>query len=194
MTFAILLLAAGPSSRMGQSKQLLKINGETLLEKSVRVALEVSSEVYVVLGASFEIHRQAIKALPVTIIENKAWEKGMGHSLKVGLANLISSKREVDAVLVLVCDQPLLSAEHLNAILAEAKSSGNAVIASAYAGTVGVPALFTRSMFGKLSSLGDSEGAKKVIRESGNAVATVDFSGGATDLDTAEDVSKFLRS
>ena len=69
----IIILAAGSSTRMGQSKQLLEINGQSLLEHAASEALRVSNMVLVVLGAQYEKHHAAIVQLPVHSVENKHW-------------------------------------------------------------------------------------------------------------------------
>jgi molybdenum cofactor cytidylyltransferase len=87
---SILILAAGNSSRLGQSKQLVPIQGEPLLLKSVREAMGAQAEsIVVVLGAQAEVHKKIIDTLPVEIVINTNWERGMGSSLKLGLKNLV---------------------------------------------------------------------------------------------------------
>ena len=89
MDISIILLAAGASSRMGQSKQLLLIEGEPLLLRSVKIALSGKPHhVVVVLGAGEHEHSNIIKHLPVEIVINTHWKNGMGSSIKAGLAHL----------------------------------------------------------------------------------------------------------
>src|SRR5687768_5483312 len=104
MNSGAIILAAGPSSRMGQSKQLLNIKGEKLLAKTILTVLKAEiPAVTVVLGAQEKEHRNVIQHLPVDIVYNKHWERGMGSSLKSGLLHIRSKHPALDAVVVLVC-------------------------------------------------------------------------------------------
>lgn len=192
-SFAIILLAAGSSSRLGKSKQLLSINGEPLLLKSVNTAISLGvKKIIVVLGAKEGEHRQLIEKLPVEIIFNPTWQKGMGNSLKAGLYHLLKTNPDLEAVITMVCDQPLISASHLKKLIERSKETKSPVVASFYSGSVGVPALFEKSLFEKMLSINDEHGAKKIINQYPDSVSTVDFPEGATDIDTEDDLKKFL--
>ena len=193
MKIGIILLAAGSSSRMGQSKQLLEIAGEQLLLKSTKVAMSAAAQkVIVVLGANELAHRKIIEHLPVQITSNEKWQKGMGSSLKKGLSELLSTTPKLEAALVMVCDQPLLTTQHLNQIIKKFELTKSKVVASFYSGTAGVPALFEKSLFEKLMNVEDKEGAKKIIQLHKELVETVDFQQGSIDLDTPEDYNTFI--
>lgn len=190
---SVILLAAGSSSRMGDSKQLISIDGETLLEKSVRAALQSkSNNIIVVLGANEAAHRLILGNFKVSVVYNPQWETGMGSSLKAGLKFLKSIAVKPEAVIVMVCDQPLLTASHLNKLIDHYRSTRKPIVASGYSGSMGVPALFDASMLTKLNDLDDRQGAKKIIESSKEFVDTVNFPEGAVDLDTPEDVKRFL--
>ncbi len=193
MNIGIILLAAGSSSRMGQSKQLLEIGGEQLLLTSTKVALLASAEkVVVVVGANEATHRKIIEQLPVEIIINEDWQKGMGSSLKKGLQELLLLVPKLEAALVMVCDQPLLAAEHLTQIIKKYELSKSPIVASYYSGSSGVPALFDKSLFEKLLNVEDQAGAKKIILQHKEVVETIDFPQGSIDLDTPEDYLAFI--
>ena len=188
----ILLLAAGSSTRMGRSKQLLSVAEEPLLLTSARAALQsVANDVVVVLGANEKQHRLLIEPLPLTIVHHTNWSLGMGSSLKAGLNYILKSEPLVQAVLVMVCDQPLISPGHLTAIIRHYQQNKDAIVASTYAGMAGVPALFDHSLFPLLLSLPDDQGARKIIQQKEELVGTVDFTGGAIDLDTPEDFIRY---
>jgi molybdenum cofactor cytidylyltransferase len=190
---AILLLAAGSSSRLGQSKQLLSVKGEPLLLKSVNAAIQADAKkVIVVLGANEEEHRKVIDQLPIEIIYNPTWQKGMGNSVKAGLAYLLKVDPTTEAVITMVCDQPLVNASHLKKMMARFKETKSPIVASFYSDSAGVPALFDKSLFEKIASIGDEHGAKKFIHQTSENVSLVDFPEGAIDLDTQEDIKRFL--
>ena len=190
---SIILLAAGSSSRMGQSKQLLKIRNQSLLVHSINVALASGLHTVVVLGANEQEHRAAIQAQPVEIVLNQDWMNGMGSSLKAGLKYLLQNAPLTEAIVVMVCDQPLLTAEHLEKIKLAHQTSGKQIVASYYSGTAGVPALFHKSLFSEIMNLTDDQGAKKLIQRHSTEVVSIDFPEGAVDLDTPDDYEHFIQ-
>ncbi len=189
---AIIILAAGSSSRLGQSKQLLKIDNEILLARSCRLAHEVSKNSFVVLGANYQMHRQAIHEFSVEIVENKNWQLGMGNSLKAGINYVLSNKSNLNAILVMVCDQPLLTSAHLQQLIEISNSTVQAIISSSYKGVLGVPAIFKKKLFDELLLIPDDIGARKIIQNKKDEVMAVEFAGGEIDLDTPADVKFFL--
>src|SRR5690349_3371926 len=124
MKAAIVILAAGASTRMGQSKQLLKWSDQTLLNHTIDTALSTAASVTVVLGANEQTHKEAIKGKKVSVVVNSDWQSGMGSSLKAGVRSL---SKDPDAVIVMVCDQPYVSKEHLIALWNEHQKTGKAV-------------------------------------------------------------------
>jgi molybdenum cofactor cytidylyltransferase len=189
---AILLLAAGSSSRLGRSKQLVSIKGQPLLLKSMNAAIETGIEnIIVVLGANEEAHRQVIKDTGIHMVVNTDWKKGMGNSLKSGLSYLLQQLPRAEAVITMVCDQPLINSDHLIKLVSEYKSSESVIVASFYQGVAGVPVLFDRTLFSELLSMPDEAGAKKIIQQHPHLVKTVPFPGGEIDIDTDDDLKKF---
>ena len=173
-------------------KQLLKIDAETLLARSCKLALEVSKNVVVVLGANYQMHRQVIQEFSVEIVENKNWQLGMGNSLKVGITYALSKDSKLNSVLVMVCDQPLLTVEHLQKLIQISDSTEQSIITSSYKDVLGVPAIFKKNIFDELLALKDEEGARKIIQSKKSEVVSVEFIGGEIDLDTPADVKNFL--
>jgi len=187
MTVNILLLAAGSSTRMGQSKQLMKIDGAPMLVRTAREALAACPEVTVVLGAEAESHRMVLRGTRVNTIENSEWQRGMGNSLKFGLAELRNANPGLDAVLIMVCDQPAVTSDHLKKLIERALQSTKSIIASAYKDTLGVPALFRKHHFDQLASIADGIGASKLIRDNKENVEAIALPHGEIDLDTLND-------
>lgn len=190
METAVLILAAGSSSRMGKSKQLLLIENKPMLARAVETAVKASPNVTVVLGSGVSELRKILRAHPVTVFENHEWEKGMGRSLKSGLAFVLEKNPAVDALIIMVCDQPRLTSEHLVQLIRKANEPGVTLVASRYNGTLGVPALFKSIHFPALQAITDEGGASRLIREQSNP-AWVDLPGGETDLDTLDDYQRF---
>lgn len=193
MKIGVILLAAGSSTRMGQSKQLLTVGNDPMLASMVKISLRAgASPLIVVLGAGEHEHREVIQHFPIEIIYNADWSSGMGSSLKAGIDHLSKGFKDVDAAIVMVCDQPYVSSQYIQSLIARYESSKRAIVASFYAGTAGVPVLFDKSLFKEILTLGDEEGAKKLLTRYPRHVEMVDFPEGAIDLDTPKDYQSFL--
>ncbi|MBS1682106.1 MAG: nucleotidyltransferase family protein [Bacteroidetes bacterium] len=186
------ILAAGSSSRMGQSKQLLKINEKSLVKKTVEEVIKSGVDrTFIVLGSDNQAIQKELEAVRLEVVFNPEWNKGIGSSIKCGLAEAMKSP-ELNAVIFSVCDQPLLRAFHVKKLIYEYTNSRNQIVASRYAGSDGVPALFDRSMFTKLMRIADQAGAKKIIEQNSTLVKSIDFPDGLIDLDTPKDYQQFL--
>lgn len=181
------ILAAGASTRLGQPKQLLRIAGETLVQRTIRAAAEAGCvPIVVVTGA---VDAQVIQQLDGTtaeLVHNQKWERGLGTSIRAGLQRI--SLTEVSAVVLLVCDQLFVDAQTIAGLITKQNDTRKPIVASKYADTVGVPALFDRSCFGDLCELADDSGAKSLIESRISEVATVEFAAGRFDIDTPADL------
>lgn len=188
-TLGALVLAAGQSARLGQPKQLVRLAGETLLQRSIRVASQAGAEpVFVVLGASYEAVLESLDGDPhePRILINKAWATGMASSLRLGAA--AAERAGVDDLLVLTCDQPTVSPEHLRHLVNVSKREH--VVASYYRSRRGIPVLFPDFSFHALQNLHGDAGARELLQD--DAVLTVPLPGGEFDLDTPEDLALLL--
>ena len=194
MNSGAIILAAGSSSRMGQSKQMLDINRKKLLVKTIQAVLDTGiSNVAIILGSDEARHRPLLKTLPVDTVNNLHWKKGIGSSIRSGLQYLMSKHPMLEIVIVSVCDQPLLRSENISTLILKYQQTGKPIIASRYSKTPGVPVLFHKTYFEKLATLPDDHGAKKIILQNPSDVSEVDFPGGEVDLDTKQDYEKFLK-
>ena len=182
------ILAAGGSSRLGRPKQLLTSRGETLVRRAVRAVAEAGCDsIVVVVGESGDEIRQELRATRATVVENTEWQRGLGTSIRRGLREIAGS---VDAVVLLTCDQALVDGNVIAQLIAAQQKTGKPIIASSYANTLGVPALFERSYFEALLALPDASGAKKLIQEQADDVTSIAFEDGAFDIDTPEDFER----
>src|ERR1035438_3469407 len=106
---ASILLAAGSSSRLGKPKQLLHFDGETLLRRTARLAIEADcSPNIVVLGAFADELKPQLDGLDTKILVNENWAEGMGSSMALAVNWLLQQPTAPAAILILVCDQPNL--------------------------------------------------------------------------------------
>lgn len=189
-----LLLAAGGSSRLGQPKQLLEFEGKTLLRRAAGTLVSSKCDpVVVVLGAETDKSLAELNGLAVNTCINEKWQTGMSSSIKAGLQKLLTIEPELAAVMITLCDQPHVTAHHIDLFAAEFRRSGTAIVAAEYGGTFGVPALFSREMFDQLMQLEGDKGARDLIRNRVDGVVKITLEEAAFDIDTLDEASRMLR-
>ena len=187
-TYGIVVLAAGASVRLGKPKQLLQYEGKSLLQHVLDAAVNSDANpVIVVLGANADLVATEIDKSKVHVIKNSEWEEGMASSLRIGLKTLQKIFPSAEGVIFMVCDQPHVSAELLNDLINTHLGSCKPIVTCNYGETIGPPAFFHKSLFAELMKLKGDAGAKKVIQQHGDKVATVLFTKGKIDIDTKED-------
>lgn len=173
---------------MGRPKQLLPYKGKSLLEHAVDMANDADANpVIVVLGANAALLEKEIDEKKVHIVENKEWEEGMASSIRCGLNTLLHIAPLTDAVILMVCDQPYVSASLLNELVVTQKNTGKLIVASQYENTFGPPALFYKSIFPELLKLKGNAGARNIVTQHSDDTATVSFEEGKIDIDTEAD-------
>jgi CTP:molybdopterin cytidylyltransferase MocA len=183
---AAIVLAAGASRRLGRPKQLVEYRGETLIARAVRIAGEAGLDpVIVVLGAEREAVRAAVPREGVVFVENDAWAEGIASSMRAGLKAL---GPDVVGALMMPCDQPRLSAEHLSRMVS--LFTEDAIVASTYASVRGVPAVFPQEAWSELMKLSGDVGARRLLQSPAWAVVEVVFEGGDVDIDAPEDLER----
>ena len=184
----VVILAAGASLRMGRPKQVLPYRGQTLIRRAVGTALASACHpVVVVIGAHAELMKKELECLPVSVVDNSEWNKGISSSIRIGVQTLAASGGEVDGAVIMLCDQPFVTVGVVNALVETRRKTGKMIVASAYGEARGVPALFSKELFGEITALKGNEGAKQVIANHDDDVATVCFPEGAVDVDTPEE-------
>lgn len=184
----IVILAAGSSSRMGKPKQLLEFDGTTLLRHStIEAANSKAENVITVLGAHADQIENEIDGDIVNIVKNENWDEGMASSVRLGLNTLLKQTPSIDAAIFMVCDQPYVSSTVLNELISTYKKTGKSIVACNYGEAIGPPALFHKSLFNELMQLKGDAGARKIIQEHSNEMATILFTHGKIDIDTKED-------
>jgi len=188
MTAAV-VLAAGGSTRMGRPKPLLHYRGRSLLHRAVAAATNGGcAPVIVVLGAAAETLRPELAGLSVEVTINERWKDGLAGSIRTGIEALQSRRPDVDAVLLMPCDLPHLSARLVRELLGAAADQGPCpIVACEYAGTIGVPALFHRRWFDELCRLRGDRGAKSLLLAHPEALVRVPWTEGALDVDRPSD-------
>jgi len=188
MPVAAIIVAAGASTRLGQLKQLVKIDGEPLLQRAIRCAQQAgASPVFVVLGADRELIRNAIDFGAASIVVSENWEEGLASSIRAGVQAAAGSA----GLLLMTCDQPRVTAEHLRAMIEKFEGRPEPVlVASTYAGVRGTPAIFPREAEGDLLALRGDRGARVLLHQPTWPVISLPLEGGEIDIDCPDDLKR----
>ncbi len=190
-TTAIIILAAGSSSRMGLPKQLLQLHGKSLLRHAADTALAAHpAEVVAVLGFESDRMKHELDDLPVRVVLNPAWQEGIASSVLEGIRALPES---AETALMMLCDQPFITAELLIRLIT-CCSDKRPIAATGYEQSAGVPACFKRSLFPELQQLSGDQGAKGVINKDLTRVTTIPFDAANIDIDTLDDYRTHIES
>ena len=183
-----LVLAAGSASRYGRTKQLEEFDGIPLVRRAVRVAEAVcDSRIALVVGHDW----QRVSRLGLTtggfLIRNEDYEAGLGTSLALGIRAV---RHAADAILVMLADQPLVDADHANALVEAWTGAGNEIVATAYDDTDGPPVLFPSGCFDELAKLEGDNGGKHLLADPRFTTRTITFEPAAIDIDTPADLER----
>jgi molybdenum cofactor cytidylyltransferase len=190
---AIIILAAGSSSRLAGAKQLLHFNNKTLLQHVIDEAVDSGAEpVIVITGANADEIEKEIKQTNVQVIRNENWKEGMASSIVAGVKKAISLNNDIEKIIIAVSDQPFISSALFKQLYQTQIENVQHIVACSYADTIGTPTLFTQKYFDALMSLKGEEGAKNILKANNNDVATLDFPQGAIDIDTQKDYDDLL--
>ncbi len=192
-TVGLLLLAAGASHRLGgEPKQLLNYEGESLLRRAARTALASGCRpIIVATGAHRERVEAEIADLPVEIVFNEAWTAGMASSIRAGM-EFLAAHAETCAVVLMLCDQPHVSASLINELVTAYRATGVPLVAAKYDATHGVPALFDRQLYPALLALTGAQGAKSIILTHSAHLLEVNAPEAAFDVDTLADYEQLV--
>jgi len=192
--FGAIVLAAGASTRMGEPKQLLRLDGRTLLRRTVDAVLASPAwPVVVVLGAHLEAIRPEVARLPVLVVENGAWNEGLASSIRAGARVLASFSLSLDAAVLVLCDQPNLSPDAITRLAKVSVDHGKTIVAARYGDHSGPPVLFSRRHFQELTELRGPGGARPLLDRHADQVIAIDLPELGADLDTPEDYASFQR-
>ncbi len=181
-----MVLAAGKASRFGSTKQLAHFDGDPLVVRAMRTAERVCGRrTLLVTGNDWENVAAACEPLEGFMIHNPRFADGMASSLALGIHSL---RNVADGVLLMLCDQPLVSAEHLEKLVDKWTASPRSIFPSGYANTLGPPIIFPARYFDELMDIRGDRGAKSVMDAYSDQVVTIPFEDAAIDIDTPEDL------
>lgn len=188
----IVLLAAGPSSRLGQPKQLVRVGGECLVSRSARLALSLDPAfVTVVSGFDADRVEAELEGMPVGVVYNRNWAHGMGASINCGVRSL---HQGVDGLLIMVCDQWRLEEADLKRLATAWISDISKIFVASWkegsAYVSGPPVIFPRKLIPELKSMQENRGARQLIDRHMEIVEFVEVENAACDLDRPEDLER----
>jgi CTP:molybdopterin cytidylyltransferase MocA len=183
--FAV-VLAAGSAARFGSTKQLAPVGGAPLAQHAVVAADAVfAANTVLVVGHDWQAVSKACSPPRGFLVFNDHFADGLGSSLALAVRSL---RHAADAVVVLLADQPLVSADHLSAMREVWSGQDDEIVATAFSGTLGPPVLFPGACFDDLVQLHGDSGGHKLLEDERFTVAVVPFAGAALDIDYPDDL------
>lgn len=193
---AAVVLAAGASQRMGQLKQLLPWGDDDrpMLRRVAQAALAAPvDEVIVVLGHAAECIAPALDGLSARIVVNPAWADGLSTSIRAGLDAVSPA---IQAVLFVLADQPRLTPQIMDALVARFRRTRAPIVVPAVGGRRGAPALFARPLFDELRAVQGDRGGRDLVARHPELVAAVELPDAAllTDIDTPDDYRRWIEA
>jgi molybdenum cofactor cytidylyltransferase len=207
---ALVILAAGSSSRMGKPKQLLPFNGVPLLQVAVNAAVSLADSgskhssfeiiAFAVLGANSDQIRSEIDFGPCRQLLNDNWQSGMASSITLALTCIKKNEPDTCGVILMMADQPYVTDAVLAEIIGKVEQTGLPIVVSSYPARgsdekiPGPPAFFAQELFPELLQLEGDAGARKVVLAHADRVAAIDFPLGAIDIDTEADYASVLQA
>lgn len=189
MAIAGILLAAGSATRMGHNKLLLDLEGEPLVRRAARRALEGGLDpLLVVLGHEAELVREALSGLPCHFVQNPDWSQGQGTSVSAGAGAVPPG---AEAAVVLLSDMPFVDAAAIRAVTARWRETGAPLVSCRYGGVPAPPTLYCRPLLAELQG-GHGEGrGREVVKRHGDRAAWVDLPAEAlADVDVPGDLER----
>ena len=187
------VLAAGGSLRLGQPKQLLTREGETLVHRAVRLALATRpARLLVMTGGNAEAVSQAIVGLQTQVVFNPEWREGLSSSLRLAATTLVDDEAPV---LILGCDQPALQQHHLRQLLDGALASTSGCAATGHTGTPGIPVVVNAALLREARTLQGDSGLRELLRQlPSDALSSLQAPELQIDLDTWAEVEEAVRN
>ncbi len=181
------VLAAGRSSRFGSTKQAAEIGGVPLLVRATTTATDAcDGRVVTVIGHDWETLLGLLQSYSGFVVVNEAYAEGLGTSIASAAR---ACRARADALLFLLADQPLITAQHLKALIDKWSGATNEIVVSSFAGTEGPPVLFARDALQELIALTGDRGARSLFDDDRFRLRTVPFEAAAIDIDTPADLA-----
>jgi molybdenum cofactor cytidylyltransferase len=178
-----LILAAGEGRRFGGTKQLAELDGRPLLEHVLAAMAGISPRV-VVLGHAADKIRRGVNLHGASVVVCEDWAEGQAASLRAGLAALAGC----DAVVVVLGDQPGITAEAVAAVAAAAGDED--AVRAVYDGTPGHPVLLRRALLERAGELRGDTGFRDLLESASVREVEVGALADPADIDTREELAR----
>ena len=180
-------MAAGRSSRFNSTKQAAELSGMTLVQRATATARQIcSNRVLTILGHDMATVLNAMGSESGFVVVNENYENGLGTSIATAAR---VCRKHADAILLLLADQPLVTAEHLQALIDNWSGSNDEIVATAFTNTEGPPVLLPSGTFDDLCLLSGDKGAHALFQDDRFRLKTVRFEAASVDIDTPADLA-----
>ena len=195
MQLVVLILAAGKSSRMGNIKQLLKIEGKTLIENAIETSMKIEkTSTLCVLGAHAAEIKKKVDLSNVDVTINKDYELGLSSSIISGIKHLQKQKKQFDGIFLLLADQPAIKLAYYQEMVALFSKEKNKIIASKYENGFGVPAIFPKSFIKNLLAIKGDKGAREFLQKNKKEILSPKTRVNLVDIDSPKDYETYLNT
>jgi molybdenum cofactor cytidylyltransferase len=182
------VLAAGKSSRFGATKLAQSFRGKPLVQYALTAAREAcEGRVLLVVGHDHESVVEASEGLFDKLVVNTQFGEGISTSVS---ASVRACENDADAIIIILADQPLISAAHIMNVIDTWSGADNEIVATSFDGTACPPMLFPKDAFSALSQLSGDHGAKSLLANEQFVVTCIDFPPARFDIDRPPDLHR----
>jgi molybdenum cofactor cytidylyltransferase len=184
------ILAAGSSSRLGFNKLCVKIDGQAVIRRTVRLFMEYADKVVVVTGFERERIERELKGMPVLFAHNPDHFQGMSSSVKTALPLV----NDTEGILFHLGDKPFVGPNTIERTI-EMFWQGSAIVLPVFNGTKGHPVLVRTKLFLEEMAIVEGDmGLRKLVERHTDEVRIVEGDEGAVlDIDSEEDIAELAR-
>lgn len=183
-----IVLAAGTASRFGATKQVAEFGGEPMVRRCLDAAGDACGEQTVLLvGHDWQSVVSACEPTRSRIERNDRYEEGLGTSIACGVQSV---RTRADAVIIMLADQPLVTADHLQDLINTWGGEPNEIVTTSFSETQGPPTLFASGCFDELCALTGDTGGRKLFDDQRFVLTAVPFEPAAIDIDTPDDLDR----
>lgn len=187
---ACVLLAAGESARFGSPKQIAKVNDKPMLVTSLK-KIEASNidSVFVALGGNSKLV-EAVLPRETEIIKVEKWQRGIGKSIAHSVQHIADAG--FTHVLIALSDQVAITTDAYNQLLEMSEANPKAIVAAKYAGIIGAPSIFPKTLFNELRLMDNDKGARSLLKQYSEYLLEVSIPDAGIDIDTPQELALWL--
>ncbi|NVJ50834.1 MAG: nucleotidyltransferase family protein [Gammaproteobacteria bacterium] len=187
---SVVILAGGPSTRLGVSKQMIRYRDETLIAQSCRRALQLSQTVTVISGANRHSVEAEAHKFKVDVVYNPDWEQGLASSLALAVKHEFNCNR----LLLMNCDQPLVPMLHYQSLVQKSNDQQDKIIATETNDRYWLPAVFPHRLFYELTTLKEDETPIQLIESHLTELSSLPCPQAAFSIDSPDDMRRLRES